>query len=43
MAGQFTESIKNSSLKSNGKFKMCYTRATYTDLPFLITDEIPRV
>ena len=36
-------SIKDSFLKSYGKFKMCFTRATYTDLSLLITDEIPRV
>ena len=37
------ESIKYSFLKSHGKFRMCFTCATYTDLSFLITDEIPRV
>ena len=34
---------KYSFLKSYGNFKMCFTCATYTDLSFLITDEIPRV
>ena len=46
MAGQFffyRESIEYSFLKWYGKFKMCFTCASYTDWPFLITDEIPRV
>ena len=30
-----------SFLKSYGKFKMCFTCVTYTDLSFLTTDEIP--
>ena len=37
------ESIKYSFLTSYGKFKKCFTCATYTDLSFLTTDEIPRV
>ena len=39
----YRESIKYSFPKSYGKFKMCFTRATYMDLSFLITDEILRV
>ena len=39
----YRESIKYSFLKSYGKFKMCFTCATYTDLSLLITYEIPRV
>ena len=39
----YREAIKYSFLKSYGKFKMCFNCATYTDLSFLITDEIPRV
>ena len=39
----YQESIKYSFPKSYGKFKMCFTSATYMDLSFLITDEILRV
>ena len=39
----YWESIKYSFLKSYGKFKMCFTCATYTDLSFIITYEIPRL
>ena len=45
MVGQFIESQLNSYcsfLKSYGKFKMYFTCASYKDLSFLITDEIPR-
>ena len=38
----YQESIKYSFLKLYGKIKMCSTCATYTDLSFLIPDEIPR-
>ena len=38
----YRESIKYIYLKSYGKFKMCPTCATYTDLSFLIADEIAR-
>ena len=34
----YQESIEYSILKSYGKFKMCFTRATYMDLSFFITD-----
>ena len=37
------ESIKFNFQESYGKFKMCSTCATYTDLSFLIDDEIHRV
>ena len=40
MPGQFMESIKFNFQESYGKFKMCSTCATYTDLSFLIIDEI---
>ena len=43
MPGQFMESIKFNFQESYGKFKMCSTCATYTDLSFLIIDEIHRV
>ena len=39
----YQESIKYSFLKLYGKIKMCFTCATYTDLSFLIPDEILRV
>ena len=39
----YRESIKESSLKSYGKFILCFICATYKDLTFLVTDEIPRV
>ena len=40
---QFIDSQSSSFLKSYGMFKMCFTFAAYTELSFLITDEIPRV
>ena len=39
----YQESIKYIFLKSYGMFKMCFTFAAYTELSFLIIDEIPRV
>ena len=39
----YPESINNRFLKSYGEFKMSFICATYTELSFLITDEIPRV
>ena len=42
-AAFFTKLSIYSLPKSYGNFKMRFTCATYTDLSFLITDEIPRV
>ena len=39
----YPESINNRFLKSYGEFKMSFICATYTELSFLFTDEIPRV
>ena len=39
----YRESIKYSLLNWYGMFEICFTFAAYTDLSFLITDEIPRV
>ena len=39
----FIESIKFNFQESYGKFKMCSTCGTYTDLLFLIIYEIHRV